>query len=80
MAHYDHNWDKVLSLNEIDVNDMIGVVFSYSVIWIFGMAFYDRFSKESKKNVQQFLKQKISKIYSSFPMEADIFDYFVDLK
>ncbi len=80
VAFYNADWEKFLSLNAVDVKDLSGITFAFAVIWVFGMTYFDRFSRESKKQLQQFLKQKISRIYSSFPMQRDIFDYYVDLK
>jgi ABC-type glutathione transport system ATPase component len=80
LEFYDKDLQKIVDLGKQDHQELNGIFFSYAVSWVFGMRFFDRFSKENKKQVQSMLKQKISKIYTSFPLENDIFDYFVDFK
>ena len=56
------------------------MIIVFCIIWSIATNLVDKKIRKNKENVNKFVRTKILKIYMNFPMEGDVFDYFVDLK
>ena len=55
------------------------MIIVFCIIWSIAINLVDKKTRKNKENVNKFVRTKILKIYMNFPMEGDVFDYFVDL-
>jgi len=70
----------VEKLEKPDLELNMNLILIFSFIWSIGGNLYDGMPWNSRQKYSQFIKSKILKIYTSFPFEGDIYDYFIDFE
>ena len=71
VAHID-------KLSNFDIENYINMIFIFSFIWSAGANMHDNPRDNSRINFSQHIKTKILKIFSGFPFEGEVYDYFID--
>lgn len=52
----------------------------FSLIWGIGNNLFEKASPSNTKKLSQVIKGKILKIFVTFPIEGDLFDFYLDFK
>lgn len=56
------------------------MIIVYGIIWSLAVNLSDKMDRKDKESVNKFVRTKILKIYINFPIDGDVFDYYVDYK
>ena len=72
--------EAILKFSQMEFENIFNLLIIYSIIWSVGSNFFDKTLNKSKSKLSQLIKSKILRIYINFPLEGEIFDYFIDFK
>lgn len=72
--------EKLEKLEKNDLELYFNLILIFSFVWSVGGNLYDGAPFNSRAKYSQFIKSKILKIYTSFPFEGDVYDYFIDFE
>jgi dynein heavy chain len=72
--------DNLLRINPMEREIIYMMILIFCHIWTIGQNYKDVNGKAHQSNISQLIKTKIVKIFISFPIEGDIFDYYIDFK
>ena len=72
--------EKLMLYSGMELEILFSCLLVFSIIWSLGTNLQDVNNKNSVTKQSQFIKSKILKIYISFPLEGDIYDYYIDFK
>lgn len=69
----------LLAHNTMEIEMLLMMVYIFSIIWSLGCNIGEP-KPNIKTKASQLLKAKIMKIFISFPIEGEIYDYYCDFK
>lgn len=72
--------DKLEKMEKADLELYFNLILIFSFIWSVGGNLFDGQPWNSRQKYSQFIKSKILKVFTSFPFEGDIYDYFIDFE
>lgn len=64
----------------MELENIFNLIIVFGIIWSLAINLSDKIDRKNKENVNKFVRTKILKIYINFPIEGDVFDYFIDFK
>ena len=70
----------LFSLTQMEIENAFNLMIIFSIIWSVASNICDKLNPKNRVKISQFLKSKMLKIYINFPLEGEVFDYYVDFE
>ena len=62
------------------MDSLFSITIVFNIIWSIATILADKGNRKNREAVNNFIKTKILKIYINFPIEGEVFDYFIDYR